>query len=225
MAKDKNKKPQPLSNQEHPHDQTGGFGRGGRGRGRGGRGGRGGGGSDGGGGSGSSHWQDGFRGGSPSGPNFRGGPPPSPLGPGFDRGRGGRGRGFGTGRGSGFRGVDLGGFTGDFRGGRPVYHPMGEANLQIQQWSEPTKPVTARAFLPYVDLHPISQTNRHKAGGTPLVIEVGERLRNPARTPLEDGEDTVAVEVLLRNFHPLHRCRDFGTKKDRCYGPSNLLGR
>ena len=32
--------------------------------------------------------------------------------------------------------MNPGGFTGNFHGGRPMYHPMDEVDLDIQQWSE-----------------------------------------------------------------------------------------
>lgn len=48
------------------------------------------------------------------------------------------------GRGRGFGDVDLGGFTGNFRGGRPVYHPMDEIDFEIQQFSEFTDSLIAR---------------------------------------------------------------------------------
>ncbi|KAF9792528.1 hypothetical protein BJ322DRAFT_1029752 [Thelephora terrestris] len=132
MAKNKNKKPQ----QEGTRGWAEGPGRVGRGRGRGGRGGRGG--ANDGGGDTSPHGQGGSRGDGPSRPNFRGGPPPPTLDRGFPRGRGGRGRGRGgwTGRGRGSGGVDLGGFTGNIRGGMPVNHPMDEIDFEIQQWNE-----------------------------------------------------------------------------------------
>ena len=220
MAKNKNKKPQPPSDQERTYDRAEGFGRGGRGqgRGRGGRGGRGGGASDGGGESGSSHGQSGSRGGGPS--NLRGGPPPFVSGYESGRGRGGRGRGFWVGRGRGFRGADFGGFTGNSRGGKPLYHSMDEVDFEIQQWGEPTKRLVTLIFLLSIDFHRTSQTNHRKAGGTPLVVGVEDRLQNPAGTiPLEDVGVAVVVEVSLRNFHLLRRCRNFGTKKGRCCGP------
>ena len=40
------------------------------------------------------------------------------------------------GRGRGFSGTDFGGFTGNFRGGRPMYHPMEDIDFEIQQWGE-----------------------------------------------------------------------------------------
>lgn len=115
--------------------------------------------------------------------------------------------------------MDLGGFTGNSRGGRPAYHPMDEVDFEIQQRSEPTEPPTIHVFFLYIDLHRISQTNPHKV----LAVEVEDQIRHLVRTaPLEDVEVAAVVEVSLRNLHQIPRCRDFGMKKGHCYDPSHL---
>ena len=51
------------------------------------------------------------------------------------------------GRGRGFRGADSGSFTGNFRGGGPVYHPTNEIDFEIQQWSELAVALIIRFFF------------------------------------------------------------------------------
>jgi hypothetical protein len=179
--------------------------------------------NDGGGGDDSSRGRGGFRGGGPSGSNVRGGPPPFVPDRGFSRGRGrGRGRGGWMGRGRGFGGMDFGGFTGSFRGGRPMYHQMDETDFEIHQRGEFTGSLIARVFL---HTHRISQTNRHKADAVPPVGEVEDHHQNPARAVhLEDVEAAVVVGVSPRNLHLPHHCQAVGMKNGRCYGPSSLLG-
>ena len=88
---------------------------------------------------------------------------------------------------------------------------MDEDVFEIQQWSEPLKPLTIQVFPLHIDPQRIFQANRHRAGGIPLAAEVEDHLRNQTRTmPLEH------VEVLLQNYGLPHRCRGFGMKKDRC---------
>ena len=222
MTRNKNKRPQSSPNQERNTDQTEGPGRGGRGRGRGGRGGRGG--ANDGGGDDSPLRRGGIRGGGPSGSNSRGGAPPWVLDRGFGRGRG-RGRGGWMGRGRGFGGADLGGFTGNFRGGRPAYHSMDEIDFEIQQWSELTRSLITRTRFPYIYHDSISQTNRHRVGGTPPAVAVGDHPQySMGITHLEDVEVAVVVEATPRNFRLLRHCRVSGMKNGHYYGPSNLLG-
>jgi len=225
MTKNKNKKPHPSPNQERNSGRNEGPGRGGSGRGRGGRGGHGGV-DDGGGEDDFSRRRGGIRGGGPPGSNPRGGPPPSVLDRGFGRGRG-RGRGGWVGRGRGFGGVESGSFMGNFRGGRPAYHSMGEIDFEIQQRSESTKFLIIRthACSFHIHLGYFSQTNRRKTGGTLPVAGDEGHPRNPMETTrLEVAEVAVVVEATPRNFHLPRHCQVSGTKNDRCYGLSSLLG-
>jgi len=63
----------------------------------------------------------------------------------------------------------MGGFTGNFHGGRPVYHPMDEVDFDIQQWGELVNPLVIR-FCPqcsqstdFLDGHP--QSGQNTPGG------------------------------------------------------------
>jgi len=105
----------------------------------------------------------GFRGGGPPGSNFRSSPPPFAFDRGSARGRG-RGRG---GQGRGFGGADSRGFTGNSRGGRPMYHSTDEIDFEVQQWSESTEPPQHSHSFPFtfVTSDESPQSGRNTPGG------------------------------------------------------------
>lgn len=80
-------------------------------------------------------------------------------------------------------------------------------------------------FISFIHDGRIFQTNHRGADGTPLLVGIEDRLRNPMGTiRLEDVGVVVAVAATLRNFRPPHHYRVFGTKSGRCCDRSSLSG-